>query len=404
MVQTTAKARYRLGWLAAGFAALIAAAPALSQLTLPAPLADPRAIDFNADPVLRFIANGSAADDFRPRIAAAVARHPAQAEAAAGTAVARAQRREARAALFPALSLSVVGSRSLVRDFVDSSAAVERLLPRSRSDASVGAEQLLFDFGAAGGRIPVASARLRAAAADADRSATGTALSAVTACYQVRGLTAMTELAEALLTRLRAIVADTGARVDAGLGAGGDIARAEAGLADAIAAAGASARSLAAARARYREVFGAEAPAHPARPASDVVMLASADLAIRQSRATPEVAAAEALPRLGAGISATRFNIFEPGPNHDVRATITLARRYPSAVPKRRAAAPPPPAHAPPAPALTASVRRRSVMPRRRSPMPPPSNPRWWRSPMPIAPIAAIATSWPNSSACRAAA
>jgi hypothetical protein len=97
VVQATANARYRLGWLAAGFAALIAAAPALSQLTQPAPLADPRAIDFNTDPVLRLIANGSAADDFRPRIAAAVARHPAQAEAAAGTDVARAQRREAHA-------------------------------------------------------------------------------------------------------------------------------------------------------------------------------------------------------------------------------------------------------------------------------------------------------------------
>lgn len=331
-VQATANARYRLGWLAAGLAALIVAAPAPAQLVLPAPLADPRAIDFNADPVLRFMASGSAADDFRLRIAAAVAHHPAQAEAAAGTDVVRAQRREARAALFPALSLAVVDSRSLARDFVDSSAAVERLLPHSRTDASLGADQLLFDFGATGDRIAGALARLRAA--------TSTALSAVTAWYQLLGLTAMSELAEALVPRHRAIAADTGARVAAGLGAGGDMARAEAGLADAIAAAGTSARSLAAARARYRELFGAEAPAHPARPASEIVPIASADLAIRQSRATAEVATAEALaaaaaaearavraealPRLGAGVSGTRFNIFEPGPNHDVRATFTL--------------------------------------------------------------------------------
>ncbi len=324
----------------AGFAALIAAAPAPAQLVLPVPLEDPRAIDFGSDPVLRFVRSGGAADDFRLRIAAAVAHHPAQAEAAAGTDLADAQRREARSALFPMLSLSVVGSRSLARDFVDSSAAVERLLPRGRTDASVGADQLLFDFGATGGRIASASARLRAAAADADRSAADTALAAVTAWYQVVGLTAMTELAEALVARHRAIVADTGARVAAGLGAGGDMARAEAGLADAIGAASTSARALAAARARYRELFGAEAPTHPARPASDIAMFASADLAIRQSRATPEVVTAEALaaaaaaearavrgealPRLGAGISATRFNVFEPGPNHDVRATFTL--------------------------------------------------------------------------------
>jgi len=98
VVQATANAWCRLGWRAAGLAALIAAAPALAQQALPAPLADPRAIDFNVDPVLRFIASGSAADDSRLRVAAAVARHPAQAEAAAGTDVARAQRREARAA------------------------------------------------------------------------------------------------------------------------------------------------------------------------------------------------------------------------------------------------------------------------------------------------------------------
>jgi adhesin transport system outer membrane protein len=341
-VQATASASVWRGvfWLTAGFAALLAAAPAPAQLVLPAPLEDPRAIDFAADPVLRFVATGAAADDFRLRIAAAVARHPAQAEAAAGTDLAQAQRSEARAALFPMLSASVVGSRSLARDFVDSSAAVERLLPRGRTDASLGADQLLFDFGATGGRIASASARLRAAAADADRSAADTALAAVMAWYQVVGLTAMTELADALVERHRAIVADTGARVAAGLGAGSDMARAEAGLADAIGAASSSARSLAAARARYREVFGSEAQAHPMRPGGDVTVLASADLAIQQSRATPEVVTAEArvaaaaadaravrgeaLPRLAAGVSATRFNVFEPGPNHDVRATVTL--------------------------------------------------------------------------------
>ena len=131
MVQATANARYRLGCLAAGFAALIAAATAPAQQALPAPLADPRAIDFNVDPVLRFVADGAANDDFGQRIAATVVRHPAQAEAAAGTDVARTQRREARALLFPALSLLVIGSRWLARDFVDSSAAVERLLPSS---------------------------------------------------------------------------------------------------------------------------------------------------------------------------------------------------------------------------------------------------------------------------------
>ena len=153
------------GWLA------LQAAVAAAQIALPAPLADPRAIDFAADPVLAFAASGSGDADFAAAIAAAVLRAPAVAEAVAGTDAARAQRREVRAGLFPMLSATVGSSRSLTRDFVDSSAAVERLLPRGRTDAAAAADQLLFDFGATGGRIAGASARVAAARANADRSA-----------------------------------------------------------------------------------------------------------------------------------------------------------------------------------------------------------------------------------------
>jgi outer membrane protein, adhesin transport system len=339
-LRATAELWRGLAWLAAGVVAIVAAAPSRAQMVLPAPMADPRAIDFGADPVLKFIGNGAAGEDFIAAVATAVARHPAQAEASAMTDAARAQRREARAALFPTLSASVVGSQSLARDFADTSAAVERLLPRGRTDASLGADQLLFDFGASGGRIAGASARLRAAAADAKRSAASTTLAAVTVWYQVMAFQALTELSDALVARHRTILADTGARVAAGVGAGGDITRAEAGLADAVGAATTSARSLATARARFREVFGAEAPRHPPRPPLDDATLASVDAAIAASRSTPEVAAAEAvadaahaearavrgdaLPRLSAGVTGTRFNIFNAGPNYDVRGQVVL--------------------------------------------------------------------------------
>jgi adhesin transport system outer membrane protein len=314
---------------------VLIAAPVQAQLTLPAPVADPRTIDFARDPVLNFITSSSDDADFTAAIALAVARQPRTAEARAGTDVARAGRSEARAALFPTLSASVTGSQSLARGFVDTSAAVERLLPRGRIDATVGADQLLFDFGASGGRIAGASARLRAAAAAADATATAATLDAVTSWYQVMAFQALVELSEALVARHRSILADTQARVAAGIGAGGDIVRAEAGLADAIGAASNTGRSLAAARARFREQFGAAPPLRPRRPAIDTLAIPSSDVAIRQSHSIPDVVSAEAsadaaraearavrgdaLPRLSAGVAATRFNLAGPGPNYDVR-------------------------------------------------------------------------------------
>ncbi|KAB7647516.1 TolC family protein [Polymorphobacter fuscus] len=327
-------------WRVAGIGALVAAAPAPAQLVLPPPGGDPRTIDFAKDPVLRFVSGGIGADAFTAAIAAAVSRHPAVAEAAAGTDTARAQRREVRTGLFPTLSASLVGSQSLARDFVDTSAAVERLLPRGRTDAAINADQLVFDFGATGGRIAGASARVRAAAADADRAATATALSAITAWYQLVAYQALTELSDAMIARHRAIVDDTGARVAAGIGAGGDMARAEASLADAIGEAAGSARALATARARYRESFGAVPPARALYPASTGLAPSSLDATRLQGLRSPDVAAAEALaaaaraearaaradalPRLSAGVGGTRFNVFGQGPNYDVRGQVVL--------------------------------------------------------------------------------
>lgn len=338
-VRATSERTRAIIWLVAGFAALIAAAPVPAQLVLPAPLQDPRAIDFTTDPVLAFVTAAASGNDFTIAVAAAVARHPAFAEAEANTETARAQRREIRAGLFPTLSVAVIGSQSLTRNFIDTSAAVERLLPRGRTDASLTADQLLFDFSATGGRIASASARVRAATADADRAASRLAEAATQAWYQVIGFQALTELSDALIARHRAILADTQARTLAGVGTGGDIARAQAGLADAIGDGARSARSLASARARYRELFGAEAPQHPPRPSITAVIL-SADAAVIQSHRIPEVAAAmaiaaaaraetravrgDALPHLSAGVAATRYNAFATGPNYDVRGQVVL--------------------------------------------------------------------------------
>ncbi|GGE16179.1 hypothetical protein GCM10011529_23240 [Polymorphobacter glacialis] len=334
--------------LAGGFAALVMAAPVEAQalmraapmLVLPLPEGKPDAIDFGADPLLGFLAQGSDAAGFRAAIKAAVAQYPAWGEAEAVTEQAQAARREARSALFPALGVSLIAARSLARDFEGNSAIVESLVPRGRTDAQISADQLLWDFGATSSRIAGASARIRAARAEAGDSAATTALAAIAAWYQVLGYQSLADLSDALVERHRGILADTRTRAAAGLGTGGDTARAEATLAEAIGAALRNQRSLTAVRARYRVLFGREAPARPERPDRPVSVAADAAAAAGMSHNVPAVraamAAAEAgraearavrgdtLPRLSGGVAGTRYDAFGSGSNYDVRGQLVL--------------------------------------------------------------------------------
>ncbi|MBC7519515.1 MAG: TolC family protein, partial [Sandarakinorhabdus sp.] len=324
--------------------ALAVASPAAAQLLLPPPEQNPQSIDFTADPLLLFLSGQADPAPFRAAIADAVARHPATGEAEAGSDIAREIRRETRSALFPSLNAGLVGAHSLARDFQGNSTIVEGLVPRGRTDATVGANQLLADFGVISGRIGGASARLRRAPADAGRAAIATTYAAIEAWYQLLGYQSALDLDEALIQRHRRIVADTRTRVAAGLGAGGDIARAEAGLADAIVASARTERQLAAVRARYREAFGTEAPARPQRPARPQSAAADPATARAMAHASPPVvaalAAAEAarsdsraargdmLPRLTAGVDATMFNVLENGRNYDVRGALALRQAF----------------------------------------------------------------------------
>jgi outer membrane protein TolC len=208
----------------------------------------------------------------------------------------------------------------------------------------IGADQLLYDFGAAAGRVGNATARVDAARADADRAATATALAATAAWYQLLEYQALLDLSGALVERHRRILADTGTRVTAGLGAGGDVARAEAGLAEAISAMARQARSVAMVRASYRELFGIEPPMRPLRPSRPQSAATNATMAIDMSQTTPSVVAALAIaqaaraetravrgdirPRLSAGVSAIRYNAFDSGNNYDVRAQIMLRQAF----------------------------------------------------------------------------
>ena len=310
-----------------------------AQIALPAPGGDPRAIDFDRDAVLGFGRGAGPAQPFLERLGKAVEAHPAVLAAVAEQQVANAVRTQVRAGLFPRLDAQLVGARALARDFGDRSAIVESLTPRSRADASISGDQLLWDFGATGQRIAAATDRTRAAQAEVERVAGDTALRAVAAYYDVLGYQTLFEISSTSVVRQRDILGDVKTRVAQGFGAGGDTARTEAVLADAEAQNARIERSLAQARARYREAFG-DAPAsrltRSVPPASAAQNLDTAQALARQSPAVQvalrraeaarreyRAAKADGLPRLSAGINGTRYDVFT-GSDYEVRGTLVL--------------------------------------------------------------------------------
>ena len=99
-------------------------------------------------------------------------------------------------------------------------------------------------------------------------------------------------------------------------------------------------RQLGQARAQYREAFGADAPAQLARSAPPPSGAQSLDAAAALARQSPTLlvalrladaahrtagaARADGLPRLTAGLNATRYNAFTGNSDYEVRGTINL--------------------------------------------------------------------------------
>lgn len=325
--------------LAAGLA-LALAAPTAAQVALPPPSGQPQRVAPADDALVAFLARADSGGAFRSIVGKAVAAHPAVAEAIAVQQETVAVRTEVRAGLFPTLEAQLYGYRALTRDFGDRDAIVESLQPRGRADAVVTGEQLLYDFGALGNRIAAATERTRAAEAEVRRIAGETALRAVRSWYEVLAFQTLVELSAANVARHRSIVADARARAEQGVGAGGDVSRGEAYLADAEALAVRYERELANARANYREAFGVDPAPRLFRAAPIASTAQSYDAAQALSRAAyPGVQVAQAqlasakrearaarrdrLPRLSAGISGNRYEIFD-GQDYEVRANIVL--------------------------------------------------------------------------------
>jgi outer membrane protein, adhesin transport system len=312
--------------------------------TLPPPSGDPLHIDFARDPFLRFMHDAAAPESFRAAVGAAVDAHPAVAAAIQNEAESTAVRTEVRSGLFPGLDAQLVGERSVARSLTGEQVFIEQLSPTQRNDATLAADQLLYDFGATSSRIHAASARIKAAQAEVERVATDTALRAVTAYYDVLTFQTLVELNAAQIDRHRQILTDTRARFVQGLGTGSDVARAEAYLADAEVAGMRYQRRLDAARGSYREVYAADAPVHPARPAPAASQAASEDAAVALSKTAPPVAAAaaqtaaarddlsaskgDALPRLSASVTGNLYDLSSGTDNYDVRARILLRQTF----------------------------------------------------------------------------
>ena len=323
---------------------VLAAAVALAApppVVLPAPSGSPQAIDFAHDPLLVFTHHAAPSEPFLVRLGRAVEAHPAVAAAVAASQVSEGVRVEVRAGLFPQVDARLVSARSLARDFGDRTAIVESLTPRSRTDAVVTGNQLFFDFGATGNRIAAANDRIAAARAEVGRVAGETALRAASATYELLGYQILLDISDASVVRQQAILGDVRFRVAQGIGAAGDIARAEAVLADTAAQRLRYERQLERARASYREALGDDPPPRFDRPLAPRSNALSLDAAQAMARVTPTVEAAlkraaaarhdyraaraDGLPRLAGGLDARRYDVFV-GSDYEVRGQLVLSQ------------------------------------------------------------------------------
>lgn len=333
--------KYRTALLAAALSCAASAHAQTSPALLPSPSGAPQSIDPAADPLLNFIRRADPGDNFRTSIGRAIEKHPSVQEAINVQREARQVRTEVRADLLPQVNAQLNGDYSLTRKVSqDSDLVIERNRPRTRTDANLTAEQLLFDFGATGARIAAASARIRAAEAEVRGTASEAGLRAVAAYYDVLAYQTLVDLGQDFIKRHQQILEDTRYRFQQGYGPAGDVARVEAYLANAKGRVAGFERQLASARARYLEAFGEAAPTRVVRPAPPRSAAATQDQAMALSAKAPEVAAAKAreasaerewraaradrLPRITGALDATRYDILDGGDDYDVRGRVVL--------------------------------------------------------------------------------
>lgn len=314
-----------------------------SPAVAPAPLlrvADPR-LEKALGPAAYLLAPQAAGAVFNVKIRRAVGAHPAYHAQASTLDEARAERRRARAALYPQLSTQLNGDYTLTRDFADDTDnVVESLRPREQFTAGVSASQLVYDGGATFQRIRSARARDSEFKNALSTRINDLSLTALSAYHDLATHQALVVLGDAFIRRHESILADVRERERLGAGSRADVTRAVARLAAARARVSEIRESKQLAEIRYIEFFN-ETPGVVARPALAGLSVDNRDAAVDAAFANnPEIAAAAAradaqraeykaakgarLPEVRLSVDAVKFDVFESGDDFDVRAGVNL--------------------------------------------------------------------------------
>ncbi|MBZ6378399.1 MULTISPECIES: TolC family protein [Pacificimonas] len=318
-----------------------------SIVTLPKETGDPMALSAEGDPVLSLGLSAENYTAFRDVVASAVARNPSVEEALAGREVARAQKDEARAGLYPDVIIALAGRETIDREFSnDPDNVLERSRSLSRYDASFNVDQTILDFGATSARIEAGTHRIRSAALEVDAQAERVALAAVASWYDVFAYRALVDLSETFLVDQRRALAEIEERIAGGVNAPGDLARAESSIALTAASLARYRRQLAGAEARFTELIGRPPPPGTLRAPDPDVPAVSVDMAEYLARVSPPVEAAreeanavydesraakaERYPTASVGVRGGYYGLFDeaPGDSYDIRAEVTVQQEF----------------------------------------------------------------------------
>ena len=302
----------------------------------------PLAIDFTDDPVLALANAFVDPTQFRSFVIAAVHASPVETEARALERAAKARVAVARAGYLPTIDMGLSAFTTLERNFSDDpDNFIERSRPRERVDFTFSIAQPLVDFGATGGRVAAAAARLRAAGFDREARTSEVAGELIWAWTEVFAYHALARLTDEYLQDLDVADRAIEARIARGIAPAGDRVRVAAMRAQAQVDLAQLSQLLANARSRFAQISNAPPPANLLRPpllsdtalryeaailaADTAPQVESAKARAEASRRLARAAEAEKYPRLTARLDHGRYGIYEPGrDDYDTRATLNL--------------------------------------------------------------------------------
>lgn len=280
-------------------------------------------------------------EQFSAKIRQAVGRHPAFHAQIATLDQSRAEQKRARSSLYPQLSTQFRGDYAIARRFgADTDNVVESLRPREQFTAGLSASQLVFDGGATFQRIKSARARHSEFKNAISTRVNDLSFQALSAYHDLLTHQALVALGDQIILRHEKILADVEERERLGAGARADVTRANARLAAARARVSEIRESAKLAEIRYGEFFGEE-PGLLARPGFDALSVASRDDAVAKamnfnpeldvaasraqaSTADFKAAKGERLPEVRLSVDAVKYDVFNGGDDHDIRAGLDV--------------------------------------------------------------------------------